>query len=133
MRKWIDTQLKTTYCRACRPIEKGDFDNSELHFGTCQECGRTSRVILQGYYDSIPKKRIKEYVDLGPELRQYLDSLRKKRNKRYLDDTLLAIMLNKNENDGIMEAVEKANITSETRKELIGLLNKCGVNKGDYK
>ncbi|MCK4308119.1 hypothetical protein KAW50_07850 [candidate division WOR-3 bacterium] len=32
-----------SYCRACRPIKKEDFDNPNLHFGTCQECGRTNR------------------------------------------------------------------------------------------
>ena len=49
-----------SYCRACRPIKKEDFDNPNLHFGTCQECGRTNRVIEQGYYDSIPKKEVQK-------------------------------------------------------------------------
>ena len=67
------------------------------------------------------------------ELDHYLDSLRIKRRRQQLDDILLAIMLNKNKNDGIIEAVEKSSVNSETKEELIELLNKCGVNKGDYK
>ena len=72
-------------------------------------------------------------MDLGVELDQYLDSIRKKRNRQYLDDILLAIFLHKEKSQDIIEAVEKANITSGTRKEIIELLNKCGVNKGDYR
>ena len=45
-----------SYCQACRPIEKEDYNNLEIHFGICQECGRTNRVIRQGYYDNIPQK-----------------------------------------------------------------------------
>ena len=67
------------------------------------------------------------------ELEQYLNSIRKKRNKQYLDNILLAITFHKEKNQDIVEAVEKADITSETKKELIELLNKCGINKGDYK
>ena len=46
--------ISMCYCPACRPIEKGDLDNPELHFGTCQECGRNNHAIQQGYYDDIP-------------------------------------------------------------------------------
>ena len=72
-------------------------------------------------------------MDLVPELNQYMNSIRKKRNRQYLDDTLLAIMLNKNEDEDLIEAIEKANITSKTKKELIEWLNIAGIKKGDYK
>ena len=45
-----------SHCKACRPITKGDIYNPEIHFGTCQECGQTHRVILQEYYNNIPQK-----------------------------------------------------------------------------
>jgi len=45
-----------TFCRVCRPIEKEDYNNLGIHFGTCQECGRNNRVIRQEYYDNIPQK-----------------------------------------------------------------------------
>jgi len=47
-----------SYCRACRYIEEEDYNNPELHFGTCQECGRSNCVILQDYYNYIPKKGV---------------------------------------------------------------------------
>ena len=45
-----------SYCCACRRIMREDMENSELHFGACQECGRDYRVILSEYYNNIPRK-----------------------------------------------------------------------------
>ena len=51
------------------------------------------------------------------ELDQYLISIRTKRIRQQRHDTLLAIMLNKNKNDSIIEAIEKVSINSEMKKK----------------
>ena len=65
------------------------------------------------------------------DVEEYLKSLRIKRRRQQLEDILLAIILNKNENDGIIEAVENSSANSETKKELIEWLNTAGIKKKD--
>ena len=47
-----------SFCRACRSIKKVDYDNSEIHLGTCQECGRSNRAIRQEFYENISQKEV---------------------------------------------------------------------------
>lgn len=70
---------------------------------------------------------------LRTDLRQYLTSLRIKRRSQYLHDTLLAILLNKDKDEDLIEAIEKSSCSSTTKEELIDWLHRSGTNKGDYK
>lgn len=75
------------------------------------------------------EKRVERRMKTDVE--EYLKSLRIKRRRQQLEDILLAIILNKNENDGIIEAVENSSANSETKKELIEWLNTAGIKKKD--
>lgn len=68
-------------------------------------------------------------IILDSRLKHYLYLLRRKRRKQQLDDILLAIILNKEKTQDIIEAIESADITSETKEELIKWLNKSGIKK----
>ena len=63
-------------------------------------------------------------MDLGPELNQFLFLLRKKRRRQQRHDILLSIILNKEKEECIIEAIEKAIRFFKTKEELIEWINK---------
>lgn len=65
----------------------------------------------------------------GTELYQYLVSIREKRRRQQRHDNLLAIILNKNEKESIIEAVEKSTYSCETKEELIEWLSKGSIKR----
>lgn len=67
-------------------------------------------------------------VFLRSGLKYYLFSLGKKRRRQQLDDILLAIVLHKDKIESVIEAIEKSNTNSKTKKELIDWVN-CGELK----
>ena len=97
-------------------------------------CGKVRSVIIGSDIkgSKIKKMGLGECINrdiLRPELRQYLDSLQIKRRSQQLHNILLAIMLNKDKDESIIEAVEKSSANSETKKELIEKLNNAGISK----
>ena len=67
-------------------------------------------------------------VTLGSKLKYYLFLLQKKRRKAQLEEMLLAIILHKEADENIIEAIEKSNVNPETKRELIDWIN-CGELK----
>ena len=67
-------------------------------------------------------------ISLPSKLKYYLYLLQRKRRKAQLEEMLLAIVLNKDKGENIIEAIEKCNISSETKKELTDWIN-CGELK----
>lgn len=63
------------------------------------------------------------------DVEEYIKSLRIKRRKQQLEDILLVIILNKNEDETVIEAVEVSSINPETKEELIEWLNTAGIKK----
>ena len=67
-------------------------------------------------------------VVLETKLKYHLFLLQKKRRSAQLEEMLLAIVLNKDKDENIIEAIEISNMNSETKNELTDWVN-CGELK----